>query len=165
MTGLLTLKDSLINYGGKVISERKRETNKLWHLNHPWYSAYRHAKERCKPKGVYYLRVDFSLSPDDVKYLWFRDQAFNMKCPSIDRINTAGHYILDNCRFIEFEKNNRRKKYGGWLKYGGCTDCGRSDLEHFGKGRCKPCYRRYYYDNNRQKILTKSKEYYVSNNK
>ena len=31
-----------------------------------------------------------------------------MKCPSIDRIDSNGHYIFSNCRFIELKENLRR---------------------------------------------------------
>lgn len=47
---------------------------------------------------------------EDFKYLWFRDKAFDMKEPSIDRVNTKGDYILTNCRFIELQEN--RWRYG-----------------------------------------------------
>ena len=43
-----------------------------------------------------------------VKLLWERDGASNMKRPTIDRIDTYGHYSFDNCRFLEWEENNAR---------------------------------------------------------
>lgn len=41
----------------------------------------------------------------DLKYLWERDNADSMKQPSIDRIDSNGHYALENCRFIELKEN------------------------------------------------------------
>jgi hypothetical protein len=45
--------------------------------------------------------------------MWFRDKAFEMKRPSLDRIDTTGDYCLDNCRFIELKENLHRAKRSG----------------------------------------------------
>lgn len=44
----------------------------------------------------------------DVVFLWDRDEASKLNKPSIDRIDSDGNYDLSNCRFIEWEENNRR---------------------------------------------------------
>ena len=44
---------------------------------------------------------------NDFKTLWFRDKAYSMECPSIDRIDNNGHYSIDNCRYIEMAENRR----------------------------------------------------------
>jgi hypothetical protein len=44
--------------------------------------------------------------------LWFRDKAYLLKEPSIDRINNDGDYCFKNCQFIEKPENSikdRRK--------------------------------------------------------
>ena len=46
------------------------------------------------------------LTRQDLMKLWFRDMAFKMKKPSIDRIDNNGNYIFENCRFIELEGQN-----------------------------------------------------------
>ena len=39
--------------------------------------------------------------------LWLRDEAANMKKPSIDRKDKDGHYVFGNCRFIELSNNSK----------------------------------------------------------
>ncbi|MCK4649189.1 hypothetical protein KAT51_06675, partial [bacterium] len=50
------------------------------------------------------------LTSEDIKFLWFRDKAYNLGQPSIDRKDTYGDYSIDNCRFIEKVDNVRRAK-------------------------------------------------------
>ena len=49
------------------------------------------------------------LSIQEVKTLWFRDRAYLLKQPSIDRIDGNGDYVFTNCRFIEMEDNRKRQ--------------------------------------------------------
>jgi len=52
------------------------------------------------------------ITEEELKKLWFRDKAYDMERPSIDRINNDGDYMFDNCRFIELSENigkNKRK--------------------------------------------------------
>lgn len=48
------------------------------------------------------------LTFEDVKFLWFRDGAWAMKRPTIDRRECDGDYTFDNCRFIPHADNVRR---------------------------------------------------------
>ena len=48
------------------------------------------------------------LTFEELKTLWERDGAIQMKKPSIDRMDNAGHYVFENCRFIEQSENSRR---------------------------------------------------------
>lgn len=50
------------------------------------------------------------MTASDLKFLWERDKASGMKNPSIDRIDSNGHYRLDNCRFIEQSLNIKRTR-------------------------------------------------------
>jgi len=48
------------------------------------------------------------LTFEDVKYLWFRDNAAAMKRPSLDRRDSSDDYNFDNCRFMELYDNQQR---------------------------------------------------------
>jgi len=89
----------------------RKNYDKKWKKNHPWCRHYWSAKQRCEGKtstsynwyGGRGIRVEFSI--EDVKELWFRDKAFLLKSPSLDRINSDGNYTKENCRFIENKEN------------------------------------------------------------
>ena len=56
---------------------------------------------------------------NDLRYLWFRDKAYLMKRPSIDRRDSKGDYTLKNCGYLELSENigrscreNPRRKKG-----------------------------------------------------
>jgi len=49
-----------------------------------------------------------SMTMQDFEHLWFRDNAFMMDRPSIDRRDSTEHYELNNCRFLELSTNSRR---------------------------------------------------------
>ena len=86
---------------------------KLYRVTKPWYYYYDAAASRCQWKGAAYKKhgIKFLLSVAEIKSLWDRDNAALMKKPSLDRINTTGHYLFENCRFIELDVNKSRQKY------------------------------------------------------
>lgn len=96
--------------------EKRKKMDREQRLKFPWKKHYDHAKQRCtNPNHDRYSSygakgIKFDLTLQEVKELYIRDNAFEMKQPSIDRINTYGDYTFDNCRFIEFEVNNKRRK-------------------------------------------------------
>ena len=81
----------------------------------PWYYSFHHAKARCtNPKIPCYQHyggrgIEFKMTMEDFEHLWYRDFAFMMDRPSIDRKKNDGHYELDNCRFIELSANVRKR--------------------------------------------------------
>lgn len=73
-------------------------------------------RQRCENKN----RPDYSryggrgikclMTIDELQYLWFRDRAYLLNQPSIDRIDNNGHYQLSNCRYVELQENSRRTR-------------------------------------------------------
>lgn len=95
--------------------EKTKEYNKLYKKNKPWLRTYEGLRARCRnPKDDHYISygakgIKCLITPSELKTLWFRDNAVNLKRPSIDRIDNNGNYELSNCRFVEFEYNSNRR--------------------------------------------------------
>ena len=90
---------------------QNRAYAKTRHVNHPWIRPYYKARDRCLyvPR---YQGYEFSITREDVKGFWDRDNAESMDRPSIDRRDNKRGYTPDNCRFIELNENQasgRRK--------------------------------------------------------
>ena len=76
-----------------------------------WRRTYYFIQNRCyyAKKSRYYKKgIKNFLTIENCKYLWFRDKAYLMKNPSIDRIDNNKHYTLENCRYLEKGENARR---------------------------------------------------------
>lgn len=70
---------------------------------------------RCKPdsrrpdaKWYAAKGLAVTLTIAELKVLWFRDNAAQLKSPTIDRIDSNLGYTFDNCHFIERADNLRR---------------------------------------------------------
>ena len=74
---------------------------------------------------------------EEVKFLWFRDKAYLLKQPSIDRKENDGNYELSNCRFIEWRKNVRALLPKFYCRI--CTKPISKTSGKYGKGRCNSC--------------------------
>jgi len=87
--------------------KNKKEWNKRYYKNHPWAKTFSRISSRCNSKNnAYHKRgIKNFLKVADLKFLWFRDRAFLMKKPSIDRIDTKGNYSLENCHYMELHDN------------------------------------------------------------
>jgi len=98
-------------YGKKWYKEhpdKRLKYNKERYLDRPWMPYFYGARYRCNKKGFKNYEskgIKFLMTREDFKNLWFRDKACLMKRPSIDRKDSKGHYILENCRFIELRDN------------------------------------------------------------
>jgi hypothetical protein len=109
-------------YSNKWYHEHKEFYQELRRHNkekEPWISHYYSARTRClNPKVKDFYRyggkgIKFLLTKTEVRELWFRDRAYLMKKPSIDREDAKGNYEFGNCRFIEFVKNCQRARRKG----------------------------------------------------
>lgn len=82
----------------------------------PWHRSFFRIEERCKNKnGTSYHRyggkgIKNLLTVEDLKFLWIRDKAYNLECPSIDRIDASDDYKISNCRWIERRANCSMKR-------------------------------------------------------
>ena len=113
----------------RLTHPRNRENERKYHLtpigrakarirrvrylkNNPWILSLYWIKRRCNyPKQSYFARgIKCLITSQEVKQLWFRDKAYLMKRPSVDRINSLGNYTFENCRYMELIENQRRKK-------------------------------------------------------
>jgi hypothetical protein len=85
----------------------KRRYNHRLDERKPWYRYFRNALGRCGSKEHHYYKAGIKclFRPDDVKFLWERDQAYLMDYPSIHRKNNAENYTVENCEFIELSEH------------------------------------------------------------
>jgi len=94
----------------------RRNRVRKFYKTHPWCLHYKTAKARCEDiKGSHYHRyggrgIEMLMTKDDFKFLWFRDKAYNLKRPSVDRIDNDGHYSTKNCQYMEFDKNSNKDR-------------------------------------------------------
>lgn len=129
-------------YKNRVIQIRKK-----FYENNPWVKYYESARNRCRYPQYGYVQkgIKLQMVREDFKELWFRDKAWLLKRPSVDRINNDLNYTKSNCRFIEFTENMALRKAcvtQGWDRYGQCVDCGTNNKKYTGLGRCENCYRK-----------------------
>ena len=98
-----------------------------WAEAHRWANHYYNMRARCQisttHKYKYYggKGIKCLLTMEEIERLWHRDNAAAMKKPSLDRRESSGDYVFDNCQFIEFDDNRRKRLYG--LPNARCRSC------------------------------------------
>ena len=60
--------------------------------------------------------IECRLTLSDLRYLWQRDGAASMDRPSVDRLDSSGHYEISNCRIVEQSLNVSRAMTDYWLR-------------------------------------------------
>lgn len=136
-------------------AERKRKTYERYVKNNPWSRNRQKMLARCKHNPAYNgerRKIEVQMTMKDVKNMWFRDKAYLMKQPSINREDTSLHYSVDNCCFMELNENQRQPRdvypekdilKGRWsIHYPQCIICGTTKSTYASRGRCKACYQR-----------------------
>ena len=90
--------------------------DKKYKLKYPWKIVFWSIKNRCNNKNAsnfkYYggRGIKSKISEEEIKELWFRDKAYLLNKPSIDREDNDGDYTFDNCKFIELSINSNKNR-------------------------------------------------------
>jgi len=129
----------------KSCREEIRAQQKEYKRKNPWAKTLMGISSRCTWKGNPYYKkgITYKINTAELKELWFRDKAYEMESPSIDRIDTLKGYSKDNCRYMERGENIARgaKKLDRWSKkHDKCLVCGTSEVRHTSRGLCYNCY-------------------------
>lgn len=101
---------------GFDIYDKAKTLNGFRRIGHRLNALWNNLQSRCgDPSDKRFHRyggrgIKLRLERRDLVYLWERDNASQLKRPSIDRIDNDGHYEVKNCRFIELAENSRRRK-------------------------------------------------------
>lgn len=100
-----------------------RSRKNKWRKDNPWYTSLEKARQRCTNKNhAKYpsyggLGIRCMLTVKEARLLWVRDGGRLLTRPSIDRIDSRGHYSMKNCRFIELRENSSRGAIAKWRKF------------------------------------------------
>lgn len=106
-------KDGLMSH---CKSCRKLHTQKI-RKQKPWLVNYYSAFARCNnPKHEKFVLyggrgIKFLLTKKEIKELWFKDKAWLLTKPSLDRKESYKNYTFDNCQFIEHKINSSKRIY------------------------------------------------------
>lgn len=87
-----------------------------YYKKYPWKRTFNTIKQRCNnPTTKQYKNcggrgIKCLITVEELKILWFRDKAFLLNKPSIDKEeNNNKNYTFENCRYIEKSQNSARQ--------------------------------------------------------
>jgi len=85
---------------------------KKYKADNPWAKTLNSITSRVTRSKSYYDKgIKNLLTTSDLKYLWFRDKAYEMRKPNIHRLDNDEDYTVINCKYIEAEEH--RKLHSG----------------------------------------------------
>ena len=88
----------------------------------PWKRFLKLIKQRCDDPNhsayKYYggKGIKYSITFEELERLWFRDKAYLLKRPSIDRKNSEENYTYNNCQFIELSINSAKRNMENMIR-------------------------------------------------
>lgn len=103
-----------VNKNRDKINKKQRIKQRIRRKKNPEYQILATIKTRCKnpnrEDSKYYHNkgIICELTIEEIKLLMIRDNYYELKKPSIDRINHNKDYTFDNCQFIEHKENSRK---------------------------------------------------------
>ena len=109
----------IYNINKKQISVKRKRFRK----ERPWQFILYDIKKRCENKNHDRYKdyggrgIKNSLTKEDIKFLWFREEAYLLNQPSIDRKDNNGNYTLSNCQFIELDINRIKDRSKSILQF------------------------------------------------
>lgn len=103
----------------EIIQKKEKDRHKKF----PWKRIFYGIKDRCENiNDEAYHRyggrgIKCLITEKQIKYLWFRDKAYLMKKPTIDRKDNNFNYTIGNCEFIEHIVNTGKDRRKPILQY------------------------------------------------
>jgi len=96
------------------IKNKKKIWNSIknYYAKFPWKKSLVDIKQRCiNPNNKSYKDyggrgIKCLITANELKDLWFRDKAYELKQPSINRKDNDGNYCIENCEYIELGLNS-----------------------------------------------------------
>ncbi len=101
-------------YDAKKLIKKRKSMHYISKSKDRFFRLLAQIRQRClNPKNINYKwygarGIGVLITVEEIIKLWFRDKAYEMDKPSIDRRDNNGHYTYKNCRFIEMSENSKK---------------------------------------------------------